>query len=190
MSAPGGYPGPVPTLTAAADSAPCARCSSRRARRAVRAAARHEDERHRMVGRELAGPDRVWLAMPAGTVPAVDRDVGLDRPLRQPSPGDRPPHRMVGRAPEAVGEARTTAAVAAALVRRRPAAGAVVEPRSPDRRRRGSVPSTIRQPRAAARGGGARSVRLAARRWLARRGPGARAGRGGSRRRRRDRARR
>ena len=46
-----------------------------------------EDERHRMVGRELAGSHRVRLAMPARAGPAVDRDVGLDRPLRQPSPG-------------------------------------------------------------------------------------------------------
>ncbi len=35
-----------------------------------------------MVGSELAGPDGVWLAMPAWTSPAMDRDVGLDRPLR------------------------------------------------------------------------------------------------------------
>ena len=41
-----------------------------------------EDERHRMVGRELAGSDRMGLVMPARAAPAVDRDVGLDRPLR------------------------------------------------------------------------------------------------------------
>ena len=64
-----------------------------------------EDERHRMVGRELAGSDRVRLAMPARAVPAVTGDVGLDRPLRQPSPGAGPPDRVVGGAPEAVGEA-------------------------------------------------------------------------------------
>jgi hypothetical protein len=32
-----------------------------------------------MVGRQLAGADVVRLVMPAGTAPAVDRDVGLDR---------------------------------------------------------------------------------------------------------------
>ncbi len=85
-----------------------------------------EDERHRMVGRESAGSHRMRLAMPAGTGPAVDRDVRLDRPLRQPSPRRRPPDGMIGRAPEAVGEARPTAAVAATLVRRGPAAGAGV----------------------------------------------------------------
>ena len=85
-----------------------------------------EDERHRMVGRELAGSDRVRLAMPARTGPAVACDVGLHRPLRQSSPGAGPPYRVVGRAPEAVGEARPPAAVAASLVRRGPAAGAGV----------------------------------------------------------------
>ena len=85
-----------------------------------------EDERHRVVGRELAGSDRVPLAMPAGADPAVDRDVRLHRPLRQSSPGRCPPHRMVWRLAEAVGEAHTTAAVAAPLVRRRPAAGSGV----------------------------------------------------------------
>ena len=82
-----------------------------------------EDERHRMVGRELAGSDGVRLAMPAGADPAVDRDMGLDRPLRQSSPGRGPPDRVVWCAPEAIGEARTAAAIAAPLVRRRPAAG-------------------------------------------------------------------
>ena len=41
-----------------------------------------EDERHRMVGREVAGADRVRLAMPAVTAPTVARHPGLDRPLR------------------------------------------------------------------------------------------------------------
>jgi hypothetical protein len=46
-----------------------------------------EDERHRMVRRELSGSYRVRLSMPARAVPAVDRDPRLDRPLRQPPPG-------------------------------------------------------------------------------------------------------
>ena len=46
-----------------------------------------EDERDRMVGRELARSDRVCIAMPARTEQAVDRDVGFDRPFREPPPG-------------------------------------------------------------------------------------------------------
>ena len=82
-----------------------------------------EDERLGVVGRELAGSHRVRWAMPARTCPAMDRDPSLDRPLRQLAPCRGPAHRMVGCPPEAVGEARTTAA---ALVRRRPATGACV----------------------------------------------------------------
>ena len=70
-----------------------------------------ELERHRMVGRKLARSHRVRLAVPARTGPTVGRDVRLDRPLRQPSPRRCPPHRVVGCATEAVGEARATAAV-------------------------------------------------------------------------------
>jgi hypothetical protein len=79
-----------------------------------------------MVRRELAGSDRMRLAMPAGTDPTMAGDVGLDGPLREASPRRRPSDRVVGRAPEAVGEARAAAAVAAPLVRRGPAAGAGV----------------------------------------------------------------
>ena len=85
-----------------------------------------QHQRHRVVGRELAGSYGMWYPMPAGADPTVDGDPILDRLLRQPSPGRRPPHWMIGCAPEAVGEARAAAAVATSLVRRRPAAGAGV----------------------------------------------------------------
>lgn len=48
---------------------------------------------------------RMRIAVPARAGPAVGRDMGLDRPLRQVTPGRRPPDRMVGRPAEAVGEA-------------------------------------------------------------------------------------
>ncbi len=82
-----------------------------------------EDERHRMVGRQLAGSHRVRLAMPSRAGPAVDCHPVLDRPRRQASPGRRPPHRVVWRPAEAVSETRAATAVAASLVRRGPAAG-------------------------------------------------------------------
>ena len=79
-----------------------------------------------MVGRELAESHRVRFPMPAWTTPTVACDMGLDRPLRQAPLSAGPSDRMVERAPEAVGEAATAAAVATPLVRRRPAAGADV----------------------------------------------------------------
>jgi len=94
------------TLTAAADRTPSARCRTIRARQADGAAARRRggaapDGRPRA---RRAGPR--GLSTPAGANPTVDRDVGLDRPLRQPSPCRHPPHRMVRCAAEAVREAR------------------------------------------------------------------------------------
>ena len=77
-----------------------------------------------MVGRELAGSHRVRFPMPAWTAPAVTCDMRLDGPLRQPPLGAGASDRVVERAPEAVREAPTAAAVATPLVGRGPAAGA------------------------------------------------------------------
>jgi len=79
-----------------------------------------------MVRREVAASNRMRLTTPARTAPAMAHHMGLDRPFRQAAPGAGPSRRMVGPAPEAVGEARAVAAVAAALVPRRPATGADV----------------------------------------------------------------
>ena len=183
-------PHPAPALTAAADPAACARCSSSRGHPAAPAAAHH---------RGRAAPDGQPRARRVG--PRAARDASRGSSSHGPRRGPRPSASPGVARPRCVGpdgrvcvgsgwrslvarSGRNDARSSSASRRRRHDA------RSPDRRRAVSEPSTIRQPRAAARGGGARNVRAAARPWLVRRGPGVRSGRGGSRRPRRDRARR
>ena len=183
-------PASAPRLTAAADSIPCARCSSRRGRQALPAVARHRgraapDGRPRAlrVARHAArgaSPDSASHGGRHGPRPSASPAVA--RPTSAGS-GGRESSGSGWRSPD--GRSGRSAARSSWASRRRRCGG-----RSPGRRRPVSEPSTIRQPRAMARRGSATSVHSVARRWLGRLGPSARAARGGFRRRHRDTARR
>ncbi len=177
-------------LTVAADSTPCARCSSSTARPVARAVARH---------RGRAARDDRPRARRVG--PSAPDDATQDSSSRGARHGHRPSASPAAAKPTSAGRggracggsgwrspgARSgRSAARSSWASRRRHRG----PRSPDRRRRVNEPSIIRRLRAAARGGGARSVRSAARRSVGRWGPVAPALPGGFRRPRRDTARR